>query len=70
MTVQRVVLAAAGTLILLSVGLSIAVNPNFLWLAVFVGANLLQSAFSRWCLLATILRKAGVPDEVAPVWHH
>ena len=68
MTVQRVVLAAAGTLILLSVGLSLTVNPNFFWLAAFVGANLLQSAFSRWCLLATILRRAGIRDETALVW--
>jgi hypothetical protein len=70
MTVQRTVLAVAGTLVLLSVGLSITVSPNFLWLTAFVGANLLQSAFSRWCLLASILRKAGIPDETALVWRH
>ncbi len=70
MTVQRIVLAVAGTLVLLSIVLSMTINPNFLWLAAFVGANLLQSAFSRWCLLATILRKAGIPDEPAPVWRH
>lgn len=70
MTVQRIVLAVAGSLILSSLALSIAVSPKFLWLTVFVGANLLQSAFSRWCLLATILRKAGIPDETALVWRH
>jgi len=70
MTVQRTVLAVAGTLVLLSVGLSITVSPNFLWITAFVGANLLQSAFSRWCLLASILRKAGIPDETALVWRH
>jgi hypothetical protein len=70
MTVQRIVLAVAGTLVLLSVGFSITVSPNFLWLAAFVGANLLQSAFSRWCLLASILRKAGIPEETAVVWRH
>ncbi len=70
MTVQRIVLAVAGTLVLLSVVLSTTVSPNFLWLAAFVGANLLQSAFSRWCLLATILRRAGIPDETALVWRH
>jgi hypothetical protein len=68
MSIQRIVLAVAGTLVLLSVALAIAVSPNFLWVTAFVGANLLQSAFSRWCLLATILRKAGIPDEAALVW--
>jgi len=70
MTVQRIVLAVAGSLVLSSVVLSIAVSPNFLWVTAFVGANLLQSAFSRWCLLATILRKAGIPDEPAMVWRY
>jgi len=68
MSVQRIVLAVAGTLVLLSVALAIAVSPKFLWVTAFVGANLLQSSFSRWCLLATILRKAGIPDEAALVW--
>ncbi len=68
MTVQRIVLAVAGTLVLLSVTLSITVSPHFLWVTVFVGANLLQSAFSRWCLLASILRKAGVAEEPALLW--
>jgi len=63
MTVQRVVLAAAGTLILLSVGLSLTVNPNFFWLAAFVGANLLQSALTRWCLMETIVRKLGARED-------
>ena len=70
MTVQRIVLAVAGTLVLLSVMLSITVSQNFLWVTAFVGANLLQSAFSRWCLLASILRKAGVPEDTALVWRH
>ena len=68
MTVQRIVLAVAGTLILFTVVLSRTVSPNFLWLTAFVGGNLLQSAFSRWCLLATILRRAGIRDETALVW--
>jgi hypothetical protein len=36
------------------------VNANFLWLAVFVGANLFQSGFTGICPLASILRKLGV----------
>ena len=68
MTVQRIVLAVAGTVVLVSLLLSIAVSRHFLWVTAFVGANLLQSAFSRWCLLASILRKAGVPEEAALLW--
>ncbi len=63
MTVQRIVFAFAGTVILASVTLALAVSLQFLWVTAFVGANLLQSAFTRFCLLATILRRAGVPDE-------
>ena len=65
MTVQRIVFAFAGTMILASLALAATVSLSFLWVTAFVGANLLQSAFTRWCLLASILRKAGVPDVAA-----
>lgn len=64
MTVGRIVHAFAGTLVLLSVLLAWAFSPWFLGVAVFVGVNLLQSAFTRVCPLAIILRWAGVPDPV------
>ncbi len=64
MTVERLVHAFAGSLVLLSVLLGLTVNLWFLAIAVFVGANLLQTAFTRFCPLAMILRKAGVPDPV------
>ena len=38
------------------------VNQNWLWFAVFVGANLLQSSFIKWCLIEDILRKLGVKE--------
>lgn len=63
MTVARIVHFVAGTLVLLSVLLSQAGSPLWLLLAAFVGLNLLQSAFTRWCLMATLLRMAGVADE-------
>ncbi len=66
MTVERFVHAFAGTLVLLSVILSLAVNTWFLLIAAFVGANLLQSSFTRFCPLAIVLRKLGVPDPVPP----
>ena len=67
MTVQRFVLAFAGALVLLSAALGWFVAPAFLLIAVLVGANLLQSAFTRWCLLARILRRLGLRDE-ASAW--
>ena len=47
-------------MVLLSVVLTIYVNPNWMWLTVFIGVNLIQSAFTKWCLLETILQKLGV----------
>jgi hypothetical protein len=66
MTVERFVHAFAGTLVLVSVLLARACSPWFLLIAAFVGANLLQSAFTRFCPLAIVLRKAGVHDPVPP----
>lgn len=60
MTIDRMVFAFAGTFILLSVLLSHVHSPNWLWFTVFVGANLLQSAFSGFCPLAIILKRFGV----------
>lgn len=63
MTVERIVFIAAGSFILLSLALSHLHHPNWLWFTAFVGANLLQSAFTGFCPLALILKKAGVPTE-------
>jgi hypothetical protein len=62
----QVVRVVAGTFILLSLALGIEGSPIFVsrwWLAftAFVGANLLQSGLTRWCLMDSILRKLGVP---------
>jgi hypothetical protein len=62
MTVERLVHAFAGALVLLGLLLAWAVSPGFLAVPAFVGANLLQSAFTRFCPLAIILRRVGVPD--------
>ena len=50
----------AGALILISVALGRFVNPWFLAFTAFVGLNLFQSAFSRWCPMMSFLRKLGV----------
>jgi hypothetical protein len=65
MTSWQIVRLFAGTLILVSLALGIPGSPFFVnawWLALtaFVGANLLQSALSRWCPLEIILRKLGI----------
>ena len=65
MTVNRALHAIAGTFILASLLLAHFVTPYFLWFTAFVGANLFQSAFTNWCLMVTILRKLGVPDEAS-----
>lgn len=62
-TVDRLVHIFAGSFILLSLALARFHNPNWIWFTVFVGANLLQSGLTNWCLLASILRKLGVPDQ-------
>lgn len=52
--------AIVGTFIILSVILTVYVNENWIWFTVFIGANMLQSAFTKWCLLEIILQKLGV----------
>lgn len=56
--INRYIRAIAGTFIIISVLLALYVNINWLWFTVFVGANLLQSAFTKWCLMEDILKKA------------
>jgi hypothetical protein len=60
-----VVLAFAGGVILGSVLLAINVSMSWLWLTVFVGVNLLQSAFTGFCPLAIILKKMGFKAGLA-----
>ena len=59
---NRIVRAVAGSFILISLLLALYVNQNWLWFTAFVGANLLQSAITKWCLMDTILEKFGVKD--------
>jgi hypothetical protein len=59
---NRIVRAVAGSFILISLLLAIYVNQNWLWFTAFVGANLLQSSITKWCLMDEILTKLGVKD--------
>ena len=54
---NRVFRAIVGSFILISLLLAIYVNINWLWFTAFVGANLLQSSITKWCLLDIILEK-------------
>jgi hypothetical protein len=65
MSIERIVLAFAGSMIIVSLLLSYFVSPYWLALAAFVGVNLLQSAFTGFCPLAMILKKAGVHPGAA-----
>lgn len=65
MNVDRIVHSVAGTMILVSLGLAHWHHPNWLWLTAFVGANLLQSGLSNWCLMSSLLAKAGVKTDGA-----
>lgn len=69
MTTERLVRIFAGSFVLLSLALGVAGSPlfvdaRFLWVTAFVGANLLQSAFTRFCPLEIVLRRAGVPGAL------
>jgi len=76
MTTERVIRIIAGTMIMLSVYLysvqsGAALNTaSWLWLTLFVGANLFQSGFTRWCLMEKILIKLGVkPGGACGICH-
>ncbi|MBD3787100.1 MAG: DUF2892 domain-containing protein [Sphingomonadales bacterium] len=59
MSLDRIMFAFAGTMVLISVALTWFVSPYFLWFTVFIGANLLQSAFTGFCPAAMIFAKLG-----------
>ncbi len=59
MSIDRIVLAFAGIVILASLGLSQVHSENWLWLTAFVGVNLFQSSFTGFCPLASILKAIG-----------
>jgi hypothetical protein len=65
MSIDRAVMAFAGAVVLVSLALTYYVHPNWVWLTVFVGANLLQASFTGFCPLAMILKKAGVKSGAA-----
>lgn len=68
MTVERIVLIVAGFFILLSLALGVEASPlyqnvNWLWFTAFVGFNLFQSGFTRFCPMHLMLKKIGVKES-------
>ncbi len=66
MPIERMLRLIGGFFVALSVILGMYVHPYFYWFTAFVGVNLLQSAFTNWCPMMTLLRWAGVPDSPRP----
>ncbi|MCB1956025.1 MAG: DUF2892 domain-containing protein [Rhodocyclaceae bacterium] len=69
LTVNQFVRIFAGAFVLISLSLGVEGSPlfiskNFLWFTAFVGANLFQSGFTRFCPLENILRRLGVKDSI------
>lgn len=59
MTVNKAVTAFAGTMVLVSVLLTWTVSTHWMWLTIFVGVNLLQSAFTNFCMAGNVFRRLG-----------
>ncbi len=60
MTIDRAIIAMAGTFILISLLLSVYHSQYWLWFTAFVGANLLQSAFTGFCPAARVFKLFGI----------
>ncbi|SDL56065.1 YgaP family membrane protein [Aliiruegeria lutimaris] len=65
MTLDRAVLAFAGVMILLSVLLTVLVHPLWVWFTVFIGVNMIQSAFTGFCPAAMIFKAFGLKEGCA-----
>jgi hypothetical protein len=63
MTMEQYIRAIAGTFVLVSLALGYLYSPYWHLFTAFVGLNLLQSAFTRWCLMETILERSGVAQR-------
>lgn len=66
MTMENAIRALAGSLTLIGIGLGYAVHPAWLLVGVFVGLNLLQSAFTGFCPAEHVLERLGVARRAVP----
>ncbi len=65
MSLDRAVMLFAGVMVLASVALTHWVHPSWMWLTVFVGLNLMQASFTRFCPAAMLFRRLGVRPGTA-----
>ena len=65
MNIDRIVLAVAGAIILITVIFAVSHSIHWLWVTAFVGANLFQAAFTGFCPIAHILKASGVESGKA-----
>ena len=66
MTLENAIRAIAGTFVLVSLALGWFVSPYWFLFTAFVGANLLQSSFTKWCLMEDILKKTVCAGQERP----
>lgn len=62
MTINEALRLIAGIMILISLYLAITYSQSWLWFTAFIGINLLQSSFTKWCLMMTFFKKMGLKD--------
>lgn len=60
MNLEQMLRLIAGAVVVATTALGMWVHPGFLWVTLFAGANLLQSAVTDWCPMMAILRRVGV----------
>ncbi|MBF0573208.1 MAG: DUF2892 domain-containing protein [Desulfamplus sp.] len=60
MNIDKIVFAVAGSLVLLSVIFAVSHSIHWLWLTGFIGANMIQAAFTGFCPLAYVLKSIGL----------
>ena len=65
MSIDRIVMAFAGAMILVTILLSVVHSPYWLFFTAFIGANMFQAAFTGFCPLAILLKKLGVKPGIA-----
>ncbi|RYV04020.1 DUF2892 domain-containing protein [Shewanella sp. OPT22] len=63
MSIERAIFIFAGSMVLLSLALTYFVSPHFVWLTIFVGANLFQFGVTKFCPMAILLKKFGMKPE-------
>jgi len=62
MNINQGLRLVAGIMILVSLALTYFVHANWVYFTMFIAANLIQSAFTNWCPMMTIMRKMGIQD--------